>query len=51
MEKKKKANYIREQKVFRAFLSYNNFIDDTIFQETLHTLDIIKNSMIKMVNI
>ena len=27
-----------------TFLSYNNFIDDTTFQETLHTLDIIKNT-------
>ena len=48
MEKKKL--YPRTKRLL-TFLSYNNFIDDTTFQETLHTLDIIKIQMINMLNI
>ena len=44
MEKKEESKLYPRTKILLTFLSYNNFIDDTTFQETLHTLDIIKNT-------
>ena len=44
MEKKKESKLYPRTKSLLTFLSYNNFIHDTTFQETLHTLDIIKNT-------
>ena len=44
MEKKEESKLYSRTKSLLTFLSYNNFIDDTTFQETLHTLDIIKNT-------
>ena len=44
MEKKEESKLYPRSKSLPTFLSYNNFIDDTTFQETLHTLDIIKNT-------
>ena len=44
MEEKEESKLYPRTKILLTFLSYNNFIDDTIFQETLHTLDIIKNT-------
>ena len=44
MEKKEESKWYPRTKSLLTFLSYNNFIDDTTFQETLHTLDIIKNT-------
>ena len=44
MEKKEESKLYPRTKFLLTFLSYNNFIDDTTFQETLHTLDIIKNT-------
>ena len=44
MEKKEESKLYPWTKKLITFLSYNNFIDDTTFQETLHTLDIIKNT-------
>ena len=44
MEKKEESKLYSRTESLLSFLSYNNFIDDTTFQEILHTLDIIKNS-------
>ena len=44
MEEKEESKLYPRTKSLLTFLSYNNFIDDTTFQETLHTLDIIKNT-------
>ena len=44
MEKKEESKLYPRTKSLLTFLSYNNFIDDTTFQETLHILDIIKNT-------
>ena len=44
MKKKEESKLYSRTIKLLTFLSYNNFIDDTTFQETLHTLDIIKNT-------